>query len=127
MTDEQKEAFYPMQKAINCLEARLEGLEGTREQNVAKDSLVKKVAGTLHAFTNRNPSVPVDERLPDRSPHHGNAMDIKEAKVAKVDLEKAIAALLAQFAESTGARVTNLSVDSIGMAPHYIVEAEVQL
>jgi hypothetical protein len=54
-------------------------------------------------------------------------MDIKEAKAAKVDLEKAIAALLAQFAESTGARVTNLSVDSIGMAPHYIVEAEVQL
>ena len=54
-------------------------------------------------------------------------MDIKEAKAAKVDLEKAIAALLAQFAESTGARVANLSVDSIGMAPHYIVEAEVQL
>jgi hypothetical protein len=87
MTDDQREAFYPMQKAINIslqqdcntlrvrldgvrarlddLEGRLEGLEGARDQNVAKDSLVKKVAATLHAFTSSDPNVPADEWLPE--------------------------------------------------------------
>jgi hypothetical protein len=57
-------------------------------------------------------------------------MNIKEAKAAKADLEKAIATLLAQFAQSTGARVVSLDLDSVcrvGAVPLYIVDAEVQL
>jgi len=57
-------------------------------------------------------------------------MDINEVKAAKAELEKAITGLLDRFAESTGARVVDLSIDSacrLGMIPLYIVDVEVHL